>query len=53
MMLAQIPVTIVVEHYYLALARRCRHVSQAREVYFLPGRLRLVGSSADAADMAG
>ena len=32
-------------NYDLTLARRCRHVSQARDVYFLPGRLRLAGSS--------
>lgn len=31
--------------YHLTLARRCRHVSQARDVYFLTGRLRLAGSS--------
>lgn len=40
------------EPYHLTLARRCRHVSQAREVYFLPGRLRLAGSSAGAAGIA-
>lgn len=40
------------EHYHLTLARRCRQVSQARDVYFLPGRLRLAGSSAGAPGIA-
>jgi hypothetical protein len=35
----------------LTLTRRCRHVSQAREVYFLPGRLRLAVSSVGARDI--
>jgi hypothetical protein len=39
---------------YVTLALRCRHASQARDVYFLPGLLRLAGSSAGAAGgMAG
>jgi hypothetical protein len=33
------------------LARRCRHVSQARDVYFLLGRLRLAVSSTGARDI--
>lgn len=35
----------------LTLARRCRHASQARDVYFLPGRLRLAVSSVGARDI--
>lgn len=34
--------------FYITLALRCRQASQARDVYFLPGRLRLAGSSAAA-----
>lgn len=42
------PVNSEFPEFHVTLALRCRHASQARDVYFLPGRLRLAGSSSGA-----